>query len=662
MFDTPDFPKYPKNGVLSPLRGLNKSDNRMQVRADEAVDLKNAIFIGDTLLERSAFRPYSSTDFATPGRFRGAHDYQGPGDSSRLLFYCNNGTIKEWLTSSTESDRVTGLATGIDGDFVTVYDAAVFTNGSDSPRIGRGTTWRVFGSPAAVSTLAVGTTGAAGIAAGTYLHIVIPVIDVGGVAVVFADWSNIVRTVIGAAVTSFNLTWTDISDARITRYLVFRTEVGGTDFRSLGAVNPGVGAFTDNFADTSLPVVVSGGPSRPNPQWSWGVPPIAKIVTFAGNRAVFGCIPTGDLENAFQTSRKAGNSFEAEGVPADGSTLVRLPGKGDLTALIPVSTTDPQGRANDLFVGQPTACYLLSETNPDYPLSVISESIGPISKNAWAKDGNWVFFHSRRGVEFWPGSGRDIYLISDKIAPVFHGGGPQAVDGSLSDSDLIYEVAKGQLWIGVRDDASATGANKVYCMDLNRFRNGFNPLKPTQSARFTGPIMNDEPDATHLGFGILLQRVDGSLVNFDNQNNRILVYDESGSQDSVDAVDANIRFRIEQTGLMRENATPQKILCNGKLYLLSSSPVTMELRAEFDRIITPVTTEANSSGFEWMGLEWVGLEWTVQTWYHDLIFEFMEAVGKWFTLIIEKCDAETNTAFGGIEIFYDVIEQQRNLR
>ena len=143
MFETPNLLKYPKNGALYPSRGLNKADNRLQVRPDEAVDLTNWLFVGDTLLQRAPFRPFSTTDFATPGRFRGAHDYQAPGANARLLFYCNNGTIKEYLTDSTEADRVTGLATGIEGDFVTAYDAVAFANGSDSQCIGRGTSWRV---------------------------------------------------------------------------------------------------------------------------------------------------------------------------------------------------------------------------------------------------------------------------------------------------------------------------------------------------------------------------------------------------------------------------------------------------------------------------------------------------------------------------------------
>lgn len=662
MIETANLKKYPKSGILYPIKGLNKADNLMQVRPDEAIDLKNALFVGGTILQRSAFTELSETDFSSDGRFRGAHDYQAPGADARLLWYTNDGEIKEFLTASTEAVRVTGLATGIEGDFATAYDAVIFANGSDTPRIGRGTTWRAMGSPAAVSNLLVGTTGAAGIAAGTYLHIVVPVIDVSGVAVVFADWSNIVKTTIGAAVTQFDLTWTDVVDSRVTRYLIFRTLAGGSDFRSIGVVNAGVGAFTDNFADSSLPVVVSGGVSRPPPQYSWGSAPIAKLAAFAGNRVVFGNIPSGSLQNAIQTSRIAGTAYEAEGFPADGSTIVRMPGNGDITALIPIGTTDPQGRANDLFIGQPTACYILPETNPDYPLTTISEYLGPINKNAWAKDGNWVFFHSRRGVEFWPGSGRDIYLISDKIRPVFTGGGPQQISGNLSDSEISYTIAKNQLWITVRVGASSTGPDQVYLLDLQQFRAAFYPTVPSKGSRFSGPFKNDEPDSTHLGFGILLPRLDGSLVCFDSQNGRILKYDADGSQDYIAGTAYDIPLRIECTGLMREDATPQKILCNGKLYILSNSIVAVEIRTEFDRLISNLVMDPNSYGFEWTDITWDDITWEFQTWYHDMVFEFCETVGKWFTYALTKTDSEANTAFGGMEIFFDSMAQQRILR
>lgn len=656
----PDVLKYPKNGILTPKKGLNLADNLFEVKPEEALSLRNMLYIRDSLVQRKPFRPYSTQDFATPGRFRGAHDYKAPAANARLLFYTNDGAIREYVDASSNTARVSSLATSVEGSFATVYDAVVFCNGSDTPRIGRGTTWRTLGSPAAVSTLAVGTTGAAGIAAGTYLHIVIPVIDVGGVAVVFADWSNIVRTVIGAAVTSFDLTWTDIVDSRITRYLVFRTEAGGTDFRSLGAVNAGVGAFTDNFADTSLPVTVSGGVSRPSPQYSWGTAPVASLVTFCGTRLVFGALS--GFENAIKLSRKAGNAYEAEGFPANDSTLIRMPKDGNVTALIPVGSLDPSGRQNDLFIAQETACYLLSETNPDYPLSVISESLGCIARHAWVKDGSWLFFQSQRGVEFWPGSGRDLYLISDQVQPIFSGGGNQSLTANQSADDIRYEVHDNQLWITVRDSGSVTGPNKAYCLDLLKFRREFNPQNPSYSARFTGPMDNDEPDATHLGFGLLLRRIDGTLINFDNQNNRILFYDKTGSQDSIDATNTDMPVRIEQTGLFREAPSMQKMLLSAHVYAFTNSQLALTVEGEFGRVLSQATVEPNAYDFPWTDIVWTDIDWDYETWFQDIAFEFMDVVGKWFRYRFEKTDSEVNLAFFGHETYYDTFEQIRTFK
>lgn len=658
----PDLLKYPSKGAIKPKRGINYADNKFDLGPDDAIELRNMLFVRDTLVQRRPFTAFSDTDFATPGRFRGAHDYQPPGDTARLLFYTNDGKIKEFLTVSTESDRVTGLATSIEGDFSTVYDAVVFCNGSDTPRVGRGTTWRTFGSPSAVSTLAVGTSAGATIAAGTYLHIVVPVIDVSGVAVVFADWSNIVRSVLGGAIGQFNLTWTDVVDSRITRYLIFRTEAGATDFRSVGVVNAGVGAFTDNFADSSLPVTVSGGPSRPNPQYSWGAAPIGSVVAMCGQRCVIGNIPSGSLQNAVKASRKAGNSYEAEGFPSDNSTLVRLPEDGSVTALIPIGSTDPNGRANDLFIAQAGACYILPETNPDYPLVTISEDLGIVSKDAWAKDGSFVFFKSKRGIEFWPGSGRDIYLISDRIQPIFDGGGNQALTANQTDAEIRMEIHNNQLYILVRDDATATGPNKAYAMDLVKFRKEYAMKGPSGAARFTGPLDNDEHASSHLGFGILLRRIDGTLINFDNQNNRILFYDDESAQDEIDATATNIPVAIAQTGLFRDLPSFQKILLAAHIYAFTNTTMGLTIDGEFGRVASTAQVDANGTSFEWDDINWSDIEWAYDVWFQDVALEFGEVVGKWFGFRLTKTDAEAGCAFFGIEFYYDAFEQIRTLK
>ncbi len=649
--------RYPRSGVISPQRGINLADNLFEVKSDEATILQNMLFRRNSFLQRYPFRNYSSTDFTADGIFRGRHDYKTTAGTARLLFYTNGGKIKERLTSSTEADRVTGLSSSVDGHFTTVFDACFFANGS-TLRVGRDTTWRVGGSPAAVSNLAVGTSAGATIAAGVYYHVVIPVIEVGGISVVFADWSNIVKTTVGGGgVASLNLTWTDIVDTRITAYLVFRTAANQTDFRSISRVATGVGAYTDSTLDTALPVVVSGGPSRPPQQFAWGEAPNGKIVVFSGNRLVHLNLGTG-LENALQTSQIAGTSYEAEGVPSDDSTLVRALKDGPILCGFPIGETgDKSSRANNLFIGQESACYILPETNPDLPLQEISGAIGCISQRAIAQDGSYLFFQSRRGVEFWPGSGRDIWLLSDKIQPIFSGGGNQALTANQSDLDIQYAIAENHLWIAVRDDSLVTGANKIYCLDLLKFRREFNPSAPLSAVRWIGPIKN-----AGLGFGLLLKRLDDTLVVFDNANKRILSYDKTGVQDQIAGVDTNIPLVIQSGALLREDPIQQKTLHYAHILQFTGSETTLRILAEFERVISEAAVAANTYSLSWEDISWSDLQWVTDTWFSETPFDYGSIACKWCVARIEKTDSQVDYAFFGLILWLWNFSQIRTFR
>ena len=654
--------RYPKSGVISPQRGLNLADNLFEVRGDEATILKNVLWRRNTLVQRYPFRNYSSTDFTADGVFKGAHDYKTTGGTARLLFLTNGGKVKERLTSSTEADRVTGLSTGQDGHFATVFDACFFANGANPLRVGRDTTWRQGGSPAAVSTLAVAQNAGAGIPAGDYYHIVIPVIEVSSVSVVFANWSNIIKTTVGGGgIASFGLTWTDIVDTRITAYLVFRTAVNATDFRSVARVATGVQAYTDATADTALPVTVAGSPSRPPAQNAWGVPPTAKIVVFSGNRLVFLNLGTGS-ENALQTSQIAGTSYDAEGVPADSSTLIRALKDGPLLCGFPIGETgDKSSRANNLFLAQEAACYILPETNPDLPLQEISGAIGCISQRAIAQDGPFLFFQSRRGVEFWPGSGRDVYLLSEKVQPIFSGGGNQGLTANQSDADVVYCVAENHLWITVRDDSTATGANKVYCLDLMKFRREFNPLDPSRSVRFVGPIENEE-SGSGLGFGLLLRRLDDTLLAFDNQNKRIQSYDKTGTQDQIAGTSASMPVVIQHGAQLREDPILQKVLNYAHILQFTNSVTTLRILAEFERVISDVDAQPNTYTLAWDDIAWSDMDWVFDTWFTEAAFDYGSIACKWCIPRITKSDAQVDFAYFGLILWLWPFGQVRTFR
>lgn len=650
--------RYPKKGVLTPQRGLNLFDNLFQVGPEWATELKNLLWVGDSLLQRYPFTQFSSTDFTAEGVFRGSHDYRYPGGSARLLFATNSGKIKEWLTSSTEADRVTGLATGQEVYFATVFDAVVAVNGSSTPRVGRDATWRVWGSPAPVSTLAVSPSGV-GAFTGDRLHAVVPVIEVGGISRVFANWSNLVKTT-ASGDAQFDLTWTDVVDSRITAYLVFGSEIGRTTMHLIARVATGVGAYTDTTADASLPAVVSGQPSTAPLRNSWGAPPVSKFIVFSGNRVVYLNLG-GALSNAIQCGRIAGTSFEAEGVPPSDtpdSTLIRMLQDGDITCGFPIGETgEGSPRANHLFIAQENACYILPETNPAQPIQIISSDIGCIGQRAIAQFEEALFWQSRRGVEYWPGSGQRVYLISDKVNTIFTGGGSQSLTANQSAADITYSVAENQLWITVRDSGAATGGAKAYCLDLLKFKREFNPFRPVQSARFSGPQVN-----TGMGLAHLKRRLDGTLIAFDNQNNRILFYNKAGTQDSVDGTDTNMPVVVQYGAMMREDPIAQKTLHYAHVLQFTNSDTLLKILMEFERATGEVTAEANTYALTWEDIEWVDIDWLFDTWFSETPFEYGQLTGKWFVPRIEKEDSRVDFAFFGLVFWYSGFSQIRTFR
>jgi hypothetical protein len=456
------------------------------------------------------------------------------------------------------------------------------------------------------------------------------------------------------------LTWTDVADARITAYLVFGSELGRTTMNLIARVAPGVGAYTDTTADASLPVVIAGQPATAPLRNSWGVPPVSKYVVFAGNRAVYANLG-GVLSNAIQCGRFANTSYEAEGCPpADtpDSTLVRMLKDGDITAVFPIGETgEGAARANHVFIAQESACYILPEANPAQPLQIISSDIGCVGQRAIAQFEESLFWQSRRGIEYWPGVGQKVYLISDKVNPIFTGGGNQGLSPNQGDTDITYCVAQNQLWITVRDSGSVVGGNKAYCLDLLKFKREFNPFRPASSARFSGPIVN-----TGMGLALMKRRLDGTLIAMDNQNSRLMVYDATESQDSVAGADKNIPVVIQHGAVMREDPLAQKVLHYAHILQFTNSNTTLKILMEFERLIAQATAEANTYSLEWTDIVWSDLSWVFDTWYSETPFEYGTLAGKWFVPRIEKEDARVDFAYFGLVFWYSAFNQIRTFR
>ena len=172
-----DLMSYPSKGIIGPKRGINLLDRIFDMLPDEAVFLRNYIFKGDSLVQRFPFRDYNDnvTSFTAP--FRGVHSYKLPGESDQtILFAEEDGKIKSFANPPVL--KHTFPTASKDVDFTTAYESVIAVNGQDSPAVGRASgSWRTFGSPSAVTSLVVTQNAGAGIAAGSYLHIVIPVIE-----------------------------------------------------------------------------------------------------------------------------------------------------------------------------------------------------------------------------------------------------------------------------------------------------------------------------------------------------------------------------------------------------------------------------------------------------------------------------------------------------
>ena len=644
--------RFPRSGFIFPTRGLKLSGRLFEVKKEDAVSLQNLYYKRDSLVQRGAFRQHSSVDYSSLDGFRNAFEYVEAGGSSRELYGMGTGAVLERTNASTNATRFTFASSDKEIDFEQVFDSVVVTNGTDVPQIGRGTTYRQMGSPASVSTLAITPSGS-GSFTGSYLHLIVAVIEEAG-GKVYSNWSNVVATS-PAGQAQFDVTWTDV--ARATHYYYFRSEDGGQTFYSVARIASGIGSYTDTTTDTNLPDTVANMPQRPDGQNLWGEAPVSRYVTFSGNRAVF--LGVSGALNTLKTSRFALNSYEAEGVPTSGTpedTTVELPGKGPITAGIPVGETgEGNPRGNHLFVTQRNACYILQETNPKIPIQDISRTEGCIGFKAIARWQNWVFFQSAKGVMMWPGAGKDLYLLSDKIKPVFEGGGHQGLSANFDDEDIIYTVFEDLLLITVDVNGVSSGY-KTYVLDLDFLRRNFDPLVPTRGIRWAGPWVRETA-----GSAFYLVKSDNSLIMYDNHQNDVLKWEQGQTQDEISGVDTNITAVAYLGPQLKDDPIPNKHIQSAQVMAYTNEACKLELIGEFESIIAETTTEPQLIGLQWGDIVWGDLSWIETAWHAEAYFEWFQAVGKFFLPKLTKTDSN-GFAFHGLVLYGEALDIVRNFR
>lgn len=642
-------------------RGLNLNDNLLEMDREDASLLKNLTWTRNTLQRRKGFQRYSTQDWSAETKFRGGAEYIDRWGNRRLVVAVDTGKIIEWQSASTRTTVKSGLATLQEVHFAPAFGALFAANGQDTPRRIDGSsvaatacTERVMGPPAAIENVAIAA-GAAGSPSGTYLGIVTAVREESGIKVLESDWSNLAEATVSSQQLAF--TWNATADTRATHYYVYHTDAAGSVLYYAGKVAVGTVTLTVNLADS---VLIQNRPSAQ--QFRNGVPPVGEFIVHSGGRMVIGALSS--QANAFHVGIAGLDSFTVENFPIydaanlkfyqGGNHVVMLPGLGKMKAARAVGETgEKSARANTLWVAQESSCYLLPDSNPNNPLQEISPAIGCIGQRAHAQYGQGIFFQSRRGVEFWPGNGKTIYLVSDQISPVFTGGGNQQLTANQADTDITYAVDGDTLLVTIKDDSTKACANKVYCLDLLKFMKDFNAGKAL--GRWAGPWQNN-------GYGFFIPQSNRGLLLLDNQDITILYRHATSYADWVNGANVTASIRILGGPVMKEFKMARNKLHYLDLFAFTNTDSSLRLVGEngaYDQ--SDITIAAVNYTFNWANITWDDLTWQYNTWHSEVALPW-SAVGHFFQLDITNTDATGDFVFYGYALRYSSALRTRTFR
>lgn len=544
--------------------GENVVDDLAVIPEGFAQRLENMEYRRRTLARRRPFTAYSTETW--PDIMTNAIEYIDSTDTARIVVGSEDGKVLEYTAEASHADRVTGLTVDSRASLMQMLGACFHQNAVNSPRRGDGATWRVAGAPIVATALTLGAN-AGGAKTGTFIWMVTACIrDGAGNVILESDHSNYVTATLAAQ--NQALSWTASTDTRVDRYRVYVTKEGqGTPFYLL-TTQAGT-TYTDNTADSALSAQIADPLARN------GVMPISAIITQAGGRAVCAKLTDASDPNAAKAvhlSIVATNLYEMEYYPQDGLHKFYLPGPGPVTAAIGYSSKDEDYAAKDLFLGQPNACYILRGADPTGVLEPISFETGPISDRAVTQWGRFLFFVSRRGLEFLGPEG-EPKVISPHVRAYFFGGGSRNLSANNGDQYITLAIHENRLLITLRDSASATWGNKALVMDLD----GFNPYeaKPEGTAFFTSWT------GTGLGVSFFVPLRAGGLLLFDNRNRRILQRSSSGYADTVNGASTNIPAKVWTGGMMARGMTILKTIRHCNILQLSDVDCVMDIEADY---------------------------------------------------------------------------------
>lgn len=623
--------------------GVNVVDDISIMNQQYAQKLDNMEYRKGTPWRRPPFQAKSTQQFDAVATE--AIEYIDSTGTARIIWGSYDGKVKEWTAAGTHSDRVTGLTVAKLASLAQMLGAAFHQNGEDRPRRGDVTTWREAGAPSVPGTVSFGAA-SAGAITGTHIWMVTACIKVGSEVILESDHSNYIDAALTANQQVIN--WVASGDARVNWYRLYRTQNGqGTPFFLVYEAN--VLTYTDNTTDADLSEQLSAPLARN------GRMPVSHLIAQAGNRLCCAKLVDSTDANAghgVHVSIVATNRFEMEYFPDDQTHKFYLPGPGNVTALLGYSVKDEDLAAKDLFLAQPTSCYILRGADPYGVLEPISHTKGVIGKKAVVQWGRYLFFVSRDGLEFLGPEG-DPILISPHVNPYFLGGGPLSLAKNSGDEYVTLEINGGKLLITLRDQSGFVWGNKALVLDLERF-NPFNP-KADETAFYTLWYLVGG------GMAFFLTLRDGSLLLFDNVNRRLLQRGTTGANDVVNAVDTKIRANIWTSGMMAEFMGVLKVLRQINVLQLSEADTTVDLL--FDRgyiaitgkVIPRLTTEV-----DW-DVDWDSV-WSEGSAFLSSLFTPRHGKGRFVQARIKIENESSDYIFIGLTLFYSAVKARRLLR
>jgi hypothetical protein len=565
------FLDYPSKGDMRGQFGLNLADYFQNFDYRFTTRAENLYRFRKTERRRQGFTRLNTE--AWTGQFRGGMELLDNYGNARLLVGTLAGSVEEIHDDTSHTTTISGLTAGREISMAAAYGAAFVANGADALRRIDGeespatpATARRAGVPAAPANFTA-VAGIAGTRTGNYSFLATTAIEDGlGTTLLESNLSNIVQiTTLTADAVTFG--WDDpkLTDDRATHVYIYGTVTGGAVwYRVRKVALNATGYADDDTLDSALGV--------PAPLLGRNIPPpdAPELVELSGTRTV---LLKGDT---LYISPPALNAYDAESFPYQ----IKAPRGGKIKAIRTIPNAGGQANTNSLFFAGERGAHILFNTNPQQPVVTLSEDDGVVNWRAVITRGRFLFFvDRRRGVMFWPGEGDVLYAISEKINPIFSGGGNQSRTANQGDENIALVIWRDHLLVTVRDDSSKTGPNKAYYMDLLNFERNWAMKGPENAAVWGGPW-------TGVGFGHMIARYDRDLVVLDNQNNAILHWDSTTFKDYVagEEVEAKPYWRLGPAGI--EDQEMQKRIHRMYWYGYSGGDTLLRIIGEegrFDR-------------------------------------------------------------------------------